>query len=303
MTAVDLVLMLALSTLWGGSFLFIRVAVPGFGPVPLVIVRVAIGAALLWAFARARKRPMELRPYAGRLAVLGLLNAALPYVLISAAELRLTASFAAVLNATVPLFTAAFGARYLGEGLGGRRVAGLLTGIAGVAVMVGWSPMALDAPTALAVLAMLLGSASYGSASIYARARLHGAPVHTLAFGQQIGALSWLVVPGIVLAPRVLPSAAAIGSVLALGVLSTAVAYLMYFRLLERVGPTKSSTVAYLMPIVGLFWGAIVLDEPVSRGMIAGLALVLGSVVLVNEVRVGALLSRIGGVMRASGSE
>lgn len=298
MTPIDSVVLLVLSLVWGASYLFIRVAVPVFGPATLVVLRVALGAALLWGFALALRRPVELRRHAAPLLLLGLLNAALPYLLISAAELRLTASFAAVLSATTPLFAAGFGAVWLDERLTPPRIAGLFAGIVGVAVMVGWSPVALTtASLALSILAMLAASASYAASGIYARLRLRDVPVHTLALGQQLGAFAWLVVPGIVLAPSVAPSAVAIWSVLALGVLSTAVAYLLYFRLLERVGPTKTSTVTYLVPMVGLAWGAVFLDEPMSGGMFVGLGLVLGSVVLVNEVRIGkpfARLTRLG---------
>jgi drug/metabolite transporter (DMT)-like permease len=289
MTPIDIALLAALSMLWGGSYLFIRIAVPAIGPAALVFLRVAIGAAVLWAFARLTRRDLAIRPHLGRLVVLGLLNAALPYALISAAELRLTASFAAVLGATVPLFAAALGARWLDERLTPRRIAGLLLGIVGVAVMVGWSPVELTATTVLAVLAMLGGSASYAAAGIYARRTLRGVPTHTLALGQQLGALVWLAAPGVVLFPRAVPSTAVVWSVAALGVLSTGVAYLLYFRLLERVGPTKTSTVTYLIPMVGMVWGAMLLDEPVTGGMLGGLALVLASVVLVNEVRLGGL--------------
>ena len=117
MTPIDLALLLGLATLWGGSYFFIRIAVPVFGPAALVALRVVIGGVLLWLVARATRRSIDLRPHLPRLAVLGLLNAALPYVLISAAELHLTASFAAILGATVPLFAAALGARLLGERL------------------------------------------------------------------------------------------------------------------------------------------------------------------------------------------
>src|SRR6476661_8212254 len=112
---------------------------------------------------------IDLRPHLPRLAVLGLLNAALPYVLISAAELHLTASFAAILGATVPLFAAALGARFLGERLGIARLGGLLMGVLGVAVMVGWGPITLEAATLLSVVAMLAASASYAGAGIYTK--------------------------------------------------------------------------------------------------------------------------------------
>lgn len=293
MKPADIAQLLLLALLWGGSFLFIRVAVPAFGPAALVLVRVALGAALLYGVALVLRRPLVLRPYAARLIVLGLLNAALPYLLISAAELRLTAGFAAVLNATAPLFAATFGAVWLGERLTASRLVGLLGGVLGVGVMIGWSPVPLDGATLLAVLAMLAGSASYAGAGIYARLRLRGVPVPTLALGQQLGALAWLALPGVLWAPRTLPPAAAAGSVLALGVLSTAVAYLLYFRLLERMGPTGVSTVTYLMPVAGISWGALLLGEEVSGGMVLGLGLVLVSVLLVNQVRIGGLLAAV----------
>jgi drug/metabolite transporter (DMT)-like permease len=291
MSPFDLALLLGLSVLWGGSYFFIRIAVPAFGPAALVALRVAIGGLLLWLVARITRRPIVVRPHIRRLAILGLLNAALPYLLISAAELHLTASFAAILGATVPLFAAALGARFLGERLGVARIGGLVMGVAGVAVMVGWGPMQLDVVTVSCVVAMLAASASYAGAGIYTKLRLRGVPAYSLALGQQLGAFVWLVVPGAALPPRAVPGAAAFGALLALGALSTAVAYLLYFRLLERVGPTKTTTVTYLIPIVGMLGGALALGEPLTAGMLTGLGLVLGSVLLVNEVRLGSLLA------------
>jgi drug/metabolite transporter (DMT)-like permease len=246
---------------------------------------------LLWGVATALRRPIVVRRHLPRLAILGLLNAALPYVLISAAELHLTASFAAILGATVPLFAAVMAARLLGERLNASRIGGLVLGIVGVAVMVGWGPMALDGATVLSVLAMLVASASYASSGIYTKLKLKGVSTYSLAFGQQLGALVWLAIPGALLVPRTAPSSAAVGSLLALGLLSTGVAYLMFFELLERVGPTKTTTVTYLIPIVGMLAGAVMLGEPLTGGMLVGLVLVLASVLLVNEVRVGSLFA------------
>ena len=291
MTPIDLLLLVALATVWGGSYFFIRIAVPAFGPAALVALRVVIGGLLLWGTARALRRPIVVRRHLPRLAILGLLNAALPYMLISAAELHLTASFAAILDATMPLFAAAFGARLLGERLGASRVAGLLLGIVGVAVMVGWGPMALDRPTVLSVLALLVAAASYASSGIYTKLRLKGVSTYSLALGQQIGAFVWLAVPGAALLPKVVPSPAAIGALLALGALSTSLAYLLFFELLERVGPTKTTTVTYLIPIVGVLAGVLVLGEPLTGGMLFGLMLVLVSVLLVNEVRIASLFA------------
>ena len=123
------------------------------------------------------------------------------------------------------------------------------------------------------------------------RLTLRGVPSHALALGQQLGALVWLAVPGILWAPRGVPPKAAIWSVLALGALSTALAYLLFFTLLERIGPTRTSTLTYFVPMVGLLWGVVLLHEPVSAGMIVGLGIVLASVVLVNDVRLRSFLT------------
>jgi len=285
MKRTDVLLLGLLSLMWGSSFLLIRVAVPGFGPASLVMLRVLLGAVLLFVYAKLAGQVLVFRPFAARFAMLGLLNAALPYVLISAAELHLSASFAAVLNATVPLFAAVFAAMWLSERLTLRRMLGLFAGVIGVGVMVGWSPMPMTGEAMASIAAMLVASASYAAAGIYTKRKMKGISVHSLAFGQQLGALMWMLVPGAALAPRAVPGPLALWSIVALGVVSTGIAYLLYFRLLERVGPTRTSTVTYLLPVVGMLWGVLLLGETVTTGMIGGLAVVMASVVLVNDIR------------------
>jgi drug/metabolite transporter (DMT)-like permease len=284
MTLLELAVLVLLAAVWGGSFLFIRVAVPDLGPLPLVLGRVAIAALLLGALAAARRQPLSLRRHWRALLVLGATNAALPFTLISAAELHLTASLASVLNATVPLFAAALGVAY-GERMTAKRGAGLLLGVAGVAILVGWSPLPRNLATAASVAAMLVATLSYAFAGVYARRRLVGVPAPTLALGQQLGAAAWLAIPAVATLPDQLPSRAALGALLALGVLSTAVAYLLYFWLLERVGATRTPTVTYLIPVFGTAWGATFLGERVGAGTFAGLAAILASMVLVNDLR------------------
>lgn len=271
-----------LAALWGGSFLFIRVAAPALGPLPLAAGRVAIAALALWCVALARRQRHALRPYAGRLLVLGALNAAVPFALIGAAELRLTASLAAMLNATVPLWATLFAARWLGERVTPRRGASLVLGVAGVAVLVGWSPLALTVPTWLAIAAMLVATACYAAAGIYAKRRLAGVSSSTLALGQQLGALAWIVLPALWQAPRAEPTPAALGALLALALLSTTVAYVLYFHLIATIGPTRTTTVTYLIPVFGTAWGALFLGERVTPGSVAGLAIILASVLLMN---------------------
>lgn len=281
----ELAALILLAAVWGGSFLFIRVAVPSLGPFALVLGRLVLAALVLAAVAIVIRRPVDIRRHARQLLVLGALNAAIPFTLISSAELHLTASLAAILNATTPLFAAAFSVTWLGERWTTARGLGLLAGVAGVTIMVGWSPVPLTAATLLAVGAMLVASAGYAASGIYTRRRLAGVSTYSLALGQQLGALVWLLLPAAIWRPAGPIPTSALWAVVALAVVCTAGAYLLYFYLIETVGPTRTTTVTYIVPAFGVLWGAIFLDEPITVGMVIGFAFVLVSVVLVNGVR------------------
>jgi drug/metabolite transporter (DMT)-like permease len=288
----DLAALLALAALWGGSFLFIRIAVPSLGPFPLVAGRVMIAGLVLWAGMRVMGKRVELRAHAGPLLVLGALNAAIPFALMAAAELHITASLAAMLNATVPFWGALFGMLWLGERIDVRRAIGLVLGVVGVGVLVGWSPIALTPGVLASVAAMLVATCCYALSGVYTKKRLSGVSSPTLALGQQLGASVWLALPAVWQLPRAHPTGLAIWSVLALAVLCTALAYPLYFGLIASVGPTNTTTVTYLIPLFGTVWGALFLGEPVTAGMLAGLSLILGSVLLVNQVRLGSFTAR-----------
>jgi drug/metabolite transporter (DMT)-like permease len=301
----ELAALVTLAALWGGSYLFIRVAVPSLGPATLTGARVLLAALILWIGARALRQPLTLRPHLPRLVLLGAMNAALPYTLIGAAELHITASLAALLNATVPLFSAAIGAIWMGERLTTRRATALALGLAGVGLAVGWSPIVLTSATAWSIGAMLLASVCYAASGYYTKRHLAGVSAPTLALGQQLGALAWLVVPVAALPPAGPVPGAAVWAVVALAVLSTAVAYLLYFYLIARVGPTRTYTVAYLFPMFGMLWGALFLGEAITRGMVAGFALIVASVLLVNGIGIDRLpaLWRRGGARSAECAE
>jgi drug/metabolite transporter (DMT)-like permease len=132
----------------------------------------------------------------------------------------------------------------------------------------------------------------YGLSGVYTKRELSGVPGPTLALGQQVGAAVWLIGPALWQLPNAHPTRAAVVSLLLLAVLSTAVAYLLYFHLIASVGPTNTTTVTYLIPLFGTVWGAMFLGEPVTAGMMFGLALILGSVLLVNQVRLSTLTAR-----------
>lgn len=279
----ELAALLLLAAVWGASFLFIRIAAPVLGPFPLMFARVVLAAAALGALAALRKAPIQLAHYWRRLLVLGLIHAALPFVLIAAAEVHLSASMAAVLLAATPLMTALLSTVWLGEALTTRRIVGTLVGILGVAILMGWSPIPLNFATVLSIAAVLLASLAYAAGVLYSRKKLADAPVMTLALGQQLAAAVWLVVPAAITVPQATVTRGAIVSLLALALVSTAFAYLLLFWLIAQIGAIKTSTVTNIIPIFGVLWGTLLLDEPLSAGMLYGLACILASLVLVHQ--------------------
>jgi drug/metabolite transporter (DMT)-like permease len=274
--------LILLGALWGGSFLFIRVAVPALGPFLLVEWRVALAGVALFIYALVVGRAPKIRTRWRSFAVLAFLNAALPFSLISAAEIYLTASLAAILNSTTVMFTAIVAAVWMGDALTARKFVGIIFGIVGVTVLVGWDPVALNGVVLLSVVAMLAASLSYALGATYAKHAFSGIPPLGMAIGQLSGATALLLPLAVVSLPEVTPSVVVTLSMLGLALLSTAVAYLIYFRLIENVGPTSTVTVTLLVPVFGLLFGVLLLDEPFGLGTLAGLGIILTSVVLIT---------------------
>jgi drug/metabolite transporter (DMT)-like permease len=283
----DAAALLALGALWGGSFLFIRVAVPYLGPLLLMELRVGIASLALVVFAAAVGRRPKLRACWRQFLLIGTLNAAIPFTLIAAAEVHLTASLAAILNSTTVMFAAVTAAVWSRDPLTARKVAGIVLGVLGVAVLVGWDPVELDGAVLLSVGAMLAASLSYGISAVYVKRTFVGVPPLGMAIGQLTGATVVLLPFAALSVPGERPPAAATASVLALALLSTALAYLFYFRLITNVGPTSTVTVTLLVPLFGVLFGVLFLDEPFGPGTLAGLGIVLVSVVLVTGVGLG----------------
>jgi drug/metabolite transporter (DMT)-like permease len=278
----DFAALILLSALWGGSFLFIRVAVPALGPFLLVEWRVALAGVALFIYALALGRAPKIRTRWKSFAVLGFLNAALPFSLISAAEIYLTASLAAILNSTTVMFTAIVAAVWIGDALTARKFVGIILGIVGVTVLLGWDPVPLNGVVLLSTLAMLVASLSYALGATYAKQAFSGIPPLGMALGQLSGATALLLPLAVVSLPEKAPSSVVALSMLGLALLSTAVAYLIYFRLIENVGPTSTVTVTLLVPVFGLLFGVLLLDEPFGPGTLAGLGIILTSVVLIT---------------------
>lgn len=283
MKFIDLGALLLLASVWGASFLFIRVAAPAIGPIALVDARVFLAGGVLLACALALRTGLNLRRWKHYL-VLGTVNAALPFTLIAAAELALTASFAAILNATTPLFTALFAAVWLGHSLTWRRLTGLALGLVGVAVSVGWNGVPVTGHIVLAVCASLAAALCYGIGFVYSSRGVSDIPSITLSAFQQIAAGIVLLPLAAFKHPTAWPSGDALSAALALSLIGTAFAYLLYFRLVRRIGPTSTSTVTFLVPLFGLLWSVLFLRETVGPGLLAGLVLILASITLVTGI-------------------
>ncbi len=268
--------------------MFIRVAVPALGPFTLMGLRVALAASILALYAAVLARGMpKLRSRWKEFLIVGATNSAIPFSLIAAAEIELTASLAAILNSTTALFTAVVAAVWIGEALTTKKIFGLVLGLAGVAVLVGWDPIPLSGVVVLSVGAMLVASLSYAIGGVYVKRTFAGVPPLAMAIGQHAGAAFLLLPLAAVSLPEEAPPLPAALCALALTLLSTALAYLLYFRLIENVGPTKTLTVTFLIPFFGLLFGVLLLGEPIGVGTLVGFGIILYSVALVTEIRLG----------------
>lgn len=271
----DLLDLTLLAALWGGSFLFMRYAVPDFGVVPLIWLRVALASICLLPLLLMKRQFGALRRQAGALTVMGLFNSGLPFLLIAWATLSITAGLASIMNAMTPVFTALIGALWLGDRLDGRRSLGLLLGLAGVALLAADKADFRPGGSGWAIVAMLLATACYGFAANHTRRYLQGVPALVNATGTQLVSALVLLPPALWSWPERMPGLGPWLAALVLGVACSALAYLLFFRLIARVGASRAVTVTFLVPVFGTLWGALFLDEPVTASMLAGGAVVL----------------------------
>jgi drug/metabolite transporter (DMT)-like permease len=284
MAIIDALVLLAVAALWGASFLFIKDAAPVLGPVFLIEARVLIAGLGLLVVVLFWRRTAELLRNARELVVLGALMAAIPFTLIAAAELKMTASLAAIINATTPLFALVVSATRERRRPPKRQLAGVMLGILGVGVLVGLGPLELDGALILATVASLLAAFFYALGGVYAKTRLgHVHPLLT-ATGQQLGAAVLLFLPALLLPPKQTPDGGIIVGVLVLALACTSLGFVLFYRLVDRVGPTGALTVTFLVPLFGLLWGTAFLDEQLTWSTPPGLAMVLTAAFLVTDL-------------------
>ena len=267
--------LLVLGAIWGGSFLFMRVAAKPFGAFALVDIRLALGALVMLPFLWRDRAAFTPRIWP-KLALIGLINSAIPFLLFAWAAQRAPAAIGAICNAMTVLFAALVAFLFFGEKIGMRRALALLVGFAGV-VLLATSKMA-GFSVGWAVVAGATAALLYGFGLNLVRRHMAHLPPAASA-GSTLGCSALLLAPfALTHWPAGPISAAAWSSAVALGVLCTGLAFLMYYRLIQRIGPTRTSVVTYLVPLFGAAFAWLFLGEPVTPAMIAAGLLILGSV-------------------------
>lgn len=281
MTAANAFRLVALAAIWGASFLFFRMAVPAVGPVWLAELRTSIAALVMLGYVLVIGAKLDVRRHWRAYLMMGLLNAALPWTLYAYAGLHLGAGTMAILNATTPFFGAVCGALWLGEPFTPRKLGGLTLGVAGVTMVVGLGPIALAPGVLLGTGACVAATFCYAVSATWLKRLGSDAPPLSLSTAS-------LVVAGLAIAPFLpaLPAPAAftpqvVVAVLGVSLLSSALAFLLFYRLLADIGPTRTLTVTFLIPVFGVFWGWVFLGEAIGLGTVAGGLTVLAATALV----------------------
>jgi drug/metabolite transporter (DMT)-like permease len=287
---IDWLLFVILGFMWGSSYLFIKIGVEaGLPPFTLITLRLLFGFVLLAAVVGIAREPLprDLRTY-GHLIVMGAVNIAIPFSLITWAELTVDSALAAILNAAVPLFVIVIAAIFLrDERITINRLAGLAVGFIGVVILVGFDPAQLASGDLAGEIALIGSTISYAIGAVYAKRNIHGLRPMIPAIFQVGFALVMVTVLAFVferpidVVSRITPDA--LFAVVWLGILGSGLAYLVFFRILGRWGATRTSMVAYLLPVYGIALGAWVLHEPIDARLLIGTALVIGGVALVNS--------------------
>lgn len=276
--------LLLLAALWGASFLFVRIAAPILGPVLLIELRLLIAGLTLLLFLIRLNLLEEIRQKLVPLFVIGCINLAFPYLLFAIAALYLPAGFASILNATAPLFGIVITGFWLREKLTVSQFMGLVIGFAGVTILVGWTSIPVTPYFIGAIVAGLLGSCFYAISAAYAKLKLADVSPLAAATGSLLASTVVLLPITPFFLPPAFPSLKVILVVLALSLFSTAFAAILYFRLISNIGASKSLTVGYLIPLFAMLWGALVLEEPITKSMIVGCILILsGTAIAVSQ--------------------
>jgi len=292
MSRSSFIRLILLAAIWGSSFLFMRIAAPVLGAVWVAELRLVLGALFLATVGLYLSKKLEVGKYWRHYLTLGLFDSAIPFLLFAWAAQTLSASLLAILNATAPIWGAAIASVIGRQPLTARILVGLSLGAIGVTILVGFDMSVSSPHSMLAVTAVLGASFCYGIASNYA----FSAPA-VGSFNNASGSI-WasvlLLLPVMAFFPVAeIPNTGIVSAVFALGVICSGVAYLIYFRLIEDEGATSALSVTFLVPVFGVLWGYIFLDEAIGWHTLTGAAVVLAGIVLVTGLSLRTLRGRI----------
>ncbi|MBS7806327.1 DMT family transporter [Variovorax sp. PCZ-1] len=279
-----------LAAIWGASFLLMKLGASDFGPFLTAFLRVLLASVFLLPLLAWRGQFDALKKNYRPILFVGMLNSGIPFALFSFAVLHISTGLSSILNATVPLWGALVAWLWLKDRPASSRILGLVIGFAGVAAL-SWDKATFKAGAAspgMAVLACLLATLCYGIAASYTKKYLTGVPPLASATGSQIGAALLLAVPGMMSMPTQAPGLQAWGAIVMLAFFCTAVAYIMYFRIIERAGPARAVAVTFLIPVFGVAYGAILLSEKITLTMvICGAIIILGTALSTGVLKFG----------------
>ena len=281
MRAVDLARLVALAAMWGGSYLFMRYAVPYLGPAPMIEVRVVIAGLALLAFVRASGGRVGWKEHWRAYVFVGAIGLALPFMLIAEGLTAIDASTAAILNALSPLFAALVAAAWIRDPLTPAKLAGIALCLLGTAVLVGWTPRPMSERELVGAALCVAATIAYGYTIVFTKVHLRGAsPLATSAGTLLVAGVALLPFAAAAPTPHDVPAMAWL-AVLGLALVSTTVAFIFYYRLIADVGPVKAITVTLLVPIFGMLWGVLFLGEPLTPGRVAGCLIILAGCALI----------------------
>ena len=270
-----------LAALWGASFLFMRLGAAEFGPIVTAGLRVALATVLLWPILLRQGQWPALRQHWQPILLAGVVNSAIPFALYAWAVMHIATGLTSILNATVPLFGALVAWLWLGDRINRLRWLGLALGFVGVALLAWRAPAGVGVKSdqaGWAIAACLAASCCYGIAASYARRYLTGVPPLAAATGSQLGAALGLFFPMLWFWPAAMPGPRAWGAIIAIAILCTGIAYILYFRLIAHAGPSRALAVTFLAPVFALLYGAVFLHEVITPWMIGcGLIIVCGT--------------------------
>ncbi|MDF1755433.1 MAG: DMT family transporter [Verrucomicrobiales bacterium] len=284
MSPLDFVKLLLLSAIWGGSFLFMRIAAPEFGPFVLIWFRVAVAFLLLSPLLARKRVRKEVFGNPGKMMFVGIFNAALPWCLLAFAVLSLEAGFTSLLNAATPIFAAIIGFIWMKQPLTRWQTVGLILGICGVFILAS-DKLSLDSKgPILAIIATLGATICYGFISQYIKKDMSHLSPWSITIGNLMGATLILTPFAIGHLPESLPGTKAFVCATALGVLSTALAFVLLFDILSRSGATATTTVTFIIPIFGVLFGTLFLQEVVTARIIAGMLVAFAGAALTTKL-------------------